>query len=88
MEKKTTLPDDALDSVSGGAAANGTVITCKNTAPLYGSNPAGNQNRSTTNIIGTVQPNAEVRLYEYGKSYCKVISQGKIGWVETSVLNV
>ena len=87
-EKKTVLPDDVLDSVSGGVASPGAMIVCKASAPLYKSSPAGNHDRSTPNILGTVPPNSTVRLYEYGMQYCKVISDGKVGWVETASLAI
>ena len=87
-EEKIVLPDDELNSVSGGAASPGAVIVCKTAAPLYSSNPAGNNFRSTAGTAGTVPPNATVRLYEYGTKYCKVISDGKVGWVETASLAI
>ena len=86
IEKKTTLTDDELDSVSGGAASPGAVMVCTSAAPLYTSNPAGNHFRSAVNATDTVQPGSTVRLYEYGTQYCKVVCNGKIGWVETAFL--
>ncbi len=86
MENIKNLSDNALDDVSGGAAAPGSVVKCKATSPLYDSNPAGLHNRSAANSKCTVTPNASVRLYEYGPQFCKVIYEGKIGWIETANL--
>ena len=86
IEKKTALSDDELDSISGGAASPGAVMVCTSAAPLYASNPVGNHFRSAVNATDTVQPGSTVRLYEYGTQYCKVVCNGKIGWVETVFL--
>ena len=86
MENITKLSDNALDHVSGGAAVPGSVVKCKATSPLYDANPAGFNNRSSSNMLCTVEPNADVKLYEYGQQFCKVIYQGKIGWIETANL--
>ena len=85
-EKKTTLTDDALDGISGGAASAGATMVCTAAAPFYSSNPAGNHFRSTVSAQDTVQPGSTVRLFEYGPKYCKIICNGKIGWVETAFL--
>ena len=37
-------------------------------------------------MLCTVEPNADVKLYEFGQQFCKVIYQGKIGWIETANL--
>ena len=86
MENKINLSDSALDHVSGGAAAPGSVVKCKATSPLFSTNPAGFNNRSSSNTLCTVEPNADVKLYEFGQQFCKVIYQGKIGWIETANL--
>lgn len=86
LEKKSALSDDALDSVSGGAASPGAVMVCTTAAPLYTSNPVGNHFRSTVNASDALQPGSLVKIYEYGARYCKVICSGKIGWVETACL--
>ena len=86
IEEKTALGEDVLGSISGGAASPGAAMVCTSAAPLYASNPAGNHFRSTVSALGTLQPGSTVKLYEYGAQYCKVISNGKIGWVETAVL--
>ena len=75
-----------LDGVSGGVASPGAGMVCMAAAPLYKSNPAGNQFRSQADILDTVQPGATVKLFEYGAQYCKVICNGKIGWIETDLL--
>ena len=85
-EKKTLLSEEEMGSVSGGAASPGAVMVCTAAAPLYKSNPAGNHFRSTSDAFDTLQPGSVVKIYEYGTQYCKVVSNGKIGWVEASKL--
>ncbi|MBQ7692566.1 MAG: hypothetical protein IJT29_03035 [Oscillospiraceae bacterium] len=85
-EKKTALNADELGSISGGVASPGAVMVCTAAAPLYESNPLGNHFRSTTQATDNVQPGTSVKLYEYGTRYCKVICNGKVGWIETAFL--
>ena len=86
LEKKTIISEDVLDGISGGAASPGAAMVCTAAAPLYGSNPAGYHFRSAADTSGTVQPGAVVKIFEYGAKYCKVVSNGKVGWVETVFL--
>ncbi len=85
-EKKNALTDEELDGVSGGVTSPGAGMVCMAAAPLYKSNPAGNQFRSKAEVVDNVEPGATVKLFEYGRQYCKVICNGKIGWIETDHL--
>ena len=80
------LEEDFLDAVSGGTAAQGGVMVCTANAPLYAGNPAGNFYRSTTPAEGTVPAGTQVKLFEHGAKYSRVIANGKVGWVETALL--
>ena len=80
------LEEDFLDSVSGGTTAQGGVMICTANAPLYSGNPAGNLYRSTTPAEGTVPAGTQVKLFERGAQYSKIIANGKIGWIETALL--
>ena len=86
IEKKTVLNEETADIISGGVAAPGAAMICTAATPLYASNPAGDHFRSTVNTTGTVQPGSVVKLFEYGAKYCKIISDGKVGWIETAFL--
>ena len=80
------LEEDFLDAVSGGTTAQGGVMICTANAPLYSGNPAGNLYRSTTPAEGTVPAGTQVKLFERGAQYSKIIANGKIGWIETALL--
>ena len=86
IEKKTALTEDELSSISGGVSTPGAAMVCTVPAALYSSNPAGSHFRSTSGTLDTVQPGAVARLYEYGTQYCKVVCNGKVGWIETAAL--
>ena len=86
MLKDKMISNEELSDITGGAATPGAVMICTMAAPLYKSNPVGGQFRSQASVIDTVQPGAIVKLYEYGTKYCKVVSNGIIGWVETAFL--
>ena len=80
------LEEDFLDAVSGGTTAQGGVMICTANATLYSGNPAGNFYRSTTPAGGTVPAGTQVKLFERGAQYSKIIANGKIGWIETALL--
>ena len=86
MLKDKMISSEELSDITGGAAAPGAVMVCTMAAPLYKSNPVGGQFRSEVGIVDKLQPGAIVKLYEYGTKYCKVVSNGIIGWVETAFL--
>ena len=85
-ENMLPLDDQLLDTVGGGTAVPGSVMVCMANAPLYAGNPAGNQGRSVTNTLDTVQAGTSVKLFEYGAKHSKVIANGKVGWIETALL--
>lgn len=85
-ENMHALEEDVLDTVSGGAAAPGSVMMCTMEATLYEANPTGGQFRSEPKIKGTVTAGTPVKIYEHGTRYSRVIANGVIGWIENSCL--